>query len=187
MARKPIEPDEFGNFTEKQLDKIKRRAWNVCVWYLEQRRYTRKQLNDKLVTRKIPEDIIEATLNRLEEEHRIDDYRYAEDYIESKRTYDKLGSQAIRFKLLQKGVDDSIITELLATLDQDELYETALILARKRLAQMKDIPEQKKLTRLVSMLGYKGYNGGVAFKVAKEVIQERKDSGIDDEEEETEY
>ena len=182
MARKPILPDEFGNFTDKQLEKLKNRARNVCVWYLTKKRHTRKELEKKLVERLIPEDIIENTLNTLEEEGQINDAEYAALFVDSKRTYDKLGSQAIRYKLMNKGIPSDIIDEALSVLDEDNLRETALLLVRKKLPYIQKLEKQKQINRLVGMLAYKGYNAGVAFSVVKEAMDEYAETQLEEEE-----
>lgn len=177
MARKaPILPDEFGNYTDKQIAKLKSRARNVCVWYLAKRRHTRKELVDHLKERQIPEDIIEETLARLEEEGHVNDESYAKDFIDSRRDFQKLGSQAIRYKLILKGIDSSIIDELLSELEEDDLYETALYHAKKKVKTMRKLTPQKQLQRIVATLAYKGYSGSMSYKAAQQAINE-----IDDE------
>ena len=182
MARKkPIEPDEFGNYTDKQLERLRNRARNVCVWYLAKKRHTRRELEKKLIERLIPSDIIENTLNELEEAGRINDVEYAQLFVESKREYDKLGAQAIRFKLMNKGVPSNIIDEALSVLDEDDLRETALLIVKKRLPYIQKLEEQKQVNRLVGMLAYKGYGAGVAFSVVKQAMTEYKEEQEEEE------
>lgn len=69
------------------------------------------------------EDIIE----RLKEEHLLDDYRYAKSYLEN-LMYKNESKLVIKYKLKEKGIDEEIINELLAlyVVDKDKLKQTIL-------------------------------------------------------------
>lgn len=177
MARKPILPDEYGNYTDKQLGKLRDRAWNSAVWHLGRAPQTEYQIRDKLRKKFIPQDIIDSTVTRLEEAKYLNDYDYAEQFIHSKRKYEKLGVSAIRTKLLQKGVDKTIIDELLSEVDEEELRETAVILAEKKMRSLLREPDQqKRISKMVAFLSYRGYNAGIAYDVAKKVVQEASEN-----------
>jgi regulatory protein len=171
MARKPILPDEEGNFTEAQLRRLKDRAWNSAVWHLGRSPQTEQQIRDKLRKKIIPADIIDATIQRLLEAKYLNDRDYAENFIYSKRKYEKLGVSAIKMKLMQKGVDRELIDELLSEVDEEDLRETAEILAEKKMRSLMREPDiQKRISKMVAFLAYRGYNAGIAYEVAKEVV-----------------
>ena len=183
MGRKPILPDEFGVYTEKQITKLKSRAMNSSLYYLQQMPKTEHQLRENLRKKQIPQDIIDETMQKLIDVGWVNDRNFAENFIFSKRKYEKLGSSSIKMKLIQKGIESHIIDEFLNEVSQDELRETAIILAEKKLRSLKREPDRnKKIQKIVSHLAYRGYNGGVAFEVAKEVVDKNAENDPDPDE-----
>lgn len=180
MARQPILPDEFGVYTEKQILKMKRRAMNSSLYYLGQMPKTEQQLRDNLKKKLIPEDIIDETMQKLIEIGMVNDKDFAENFIYSKRKYEKLGSSAIRMKLMQKGISNDIIDECLSEVTEDDLRETAMILAEKKMRSLMREPDlQKRIQKMVSFLAYRGYGAGIAFEVAREVVNKNAENDLD--------
>lgn len=180
MGRKPILPDENGNFTENQIRKLKSRALNSSLYYLQKMPKTEKELRDNLKKKLIPQDIIDETMNKLIDAGWVNDRNYAENFIYSKRKYDKLGTSAIRTKLMLKGISNEIMDELLSEIDEDDLRETATVLAEKKMRSLMREPDQnKRIQKLVSFLAYRGYNGGIAYEIAREVVQKNAENEED--------
>lgn len=173
MARKPILPDENGNYTESQISKLKSRTWNTAVWYLGKSPQTVEQLRQKLIKKQLPKEMVDETIDKLIQMKWLNDEAFVESFIYSKRTYEKLGVNAIRMKLLQKGVPRDIIDANLVDIDQDELYETAKVLAERKYRSLQKEPDMnKRVQKLVSFLAYRGYSSSVAYQVAKEITSE---------------
>lgn len=177
MARQPILPDEYGVYTEKQIEKLKRRAMNSSLYYIQRMPKTEHQLRDNLKKKLIPQDIADETMQKLIEVGYVNDKDLAENFIYSKRKYEKLGSSAIRMKLMQKGVSNDIIDELLSVVTEDDLRETAMVLAEKKIRSLMREPDLNKRTqKLVSFLAYRGYGAGIAYDVAKEVVNKNAEN-----------
>lgn len=180
MARQPILPDEFGVYTEKQITRLKRRAMNSSLYYLGKMPKTEQQLRDNLKKKEIPQDIVDETMLKLIEVGYLNDRDLAENFIYSKRKYEKLGSSAIRMKLMQKGVSNEIITELLNEVTEEDLRETAMILAEKKMRSLMREPDlNKRIQKMVSFLAYRGYGAGIAFEVAREVVNKNAENDLD--------
>lgn len=180
MARKPILPDEYGQYTDSQLEKLRKRALNSAVWHIGRSPHTENQIREKLRKKLIPTDIIDDTIDKLVEAKYLDDRAFAEGFIYSKRTYDKLGTSAIKQKLMLKGVDRGLIDELLSELDEEDLRETAVILAEKKMRSLLREPDaQKRISKMVAFLAYRGYSAGVAYDVAKEVVKKSAENDLE--------
>lgn len=181
MGRKPILPDENGNYTEKQISKLKKRAINSSLYYLNQMDRPEHYLRENLRKKQIPADIIDETMDKLTKAGFIDDHKYAENFIHSKRKYEKLGSSSIKMKLLQKGISNDIIDELLSQIDQDELRQTATELAEKKLRQLRREPDRnKRIQKIVSFLAYRGYGAGIAYEIARETVDKNDENESED-------
>lgn len=181
--RKPIYDVDSGvPPTEEQLAKMRKQAQNVIWYWLNQSDQTRKKMFDKLVDGKgMPEDFANTILDEFEEQGYLNDKRYAENFVNSKMTYEKLGLFAIKQKLMLKGVPRDIIDQVTAEVEPEDLEEGAYELARKRINSTRNLEPQKRLQTIASYLVRRGHNGSLAFKAAKQAIQEAEDTNeLDD-------
>jgi len=158
--------------TEEQTKRVLKKMENICVWYINKSRKTRKELHDKLRERRYPQEFIEIVLDKLEASKDIDDAAYAEYFVYSRHEYDRLGKRSIENKLRMKGVSSDIIAEATENIDEDEEYENAKYLVERRLNSTRNLEPQKRLERLARFLIGKGYDLGSAFSIVKEVIAE---------------
>lgn len=175
--------DEDGNFpelTEDDTKRISERAFNYCIWHLGQSNKTRKQLHDKMRDRNCPDDIIESTLDKLEEMKYLSDAQYAKHFVESKQTYKHVGARKISQDLRQKGIPQDIIESALEENTEDDERERAKELLSKRLRSTRNVERQKRINRLVGYLSRNGYNGSIAFSVVKEAIDAEGDEEMGD-------
>ena len=145
---------------------------------------SRGQLERKLAERQAEPELIERVLDRFEEVRLVDDAAFAEVWVRSRHRSKGLARRALGHELQQKGVDREIAAEALEAIDGEDERAAALDLVRRRLrgrtvpggASPEARAERDKVTRrLVGMLGRKGYGGGLAFAVVKEVLAEHEE------------
>lgn len=145
---------------------------------------SRGQLERKLAERQAEPELIERVLDRFEEVRLVDDAAFAEVWVRSRHRSKGLARRAIGHELQQKGVGREIAAEALEAIDGEDERTAALDLVRRRLrgrtvpggASPEARAERDKVTRrLVGMLGRKGYGGGLAFAVVKEVLAEHEE------------
>lgn len=122
-----------------------------------QKEYCRSEIAAKLRTKGASADEAEDLLNRLEEEHYIDELRYATAFVSDKFRFDHWGRIKIRYALRQKGISDSNIDEAMDQIDE-EAYTKALcdfINAKRRTAKG-DTPYavNQKVARAALSRGY---------------------------------
>ena len=147
---------------------------------------SRKQLEDKLADRNVPEDVAREVLDRFEEVDLVDDAQFAELYVRSRAGSRKLSRSAIRRELATRGVTGEIAESALEQrTDEDERADAAELVRRKLPAgaELTDRAERDKaVRRLVGMLGRKGYPPGLAFAVVKEELEARSGAAVQDDE-----
>lgn len=145
---------------------------------------SRGQLEAKLADREAEPELIARVLDRFEEVRLVDDAAFAEVWVRSRHRSKGLARRALGHELQQKGVDREIAAEALEAIDGEDERTAALDLVRRRLrgrtvpggASPEARAERNKVTRrLVGMLGRKGYGGGLAFAVVKEVLAEHEE------------
>lgn len=152
---------------------------------------SRKQLEDKLADRNVPEDVAREVLDRFEEVDLVDDAQYAELYVRSRASSRKLSRSAIRRELATRGVTGEIAESALEQRTDEDEREDAAELVRRKLPAGLDLTDRaerdKAVRRLVGMLGRKGYPPGLAFAVVKEELEERSGAAVQDDETGEEY
>lgn len=140
---------------------------------------SRAQLEQKLADRNVPEDAATAVLDRYEDLGLVDDAEFARMWVRSRVEYRHLGRSALRRELTLKGVDRDVIDGALADVSDDEEYEGAVALVRRKVtaADRRALASpaadrQRLVRRLVSMLARRGHPPGTAFRAIDEVLGE---------------
>ncbi|MFF0943145.1 regulatory protein RecX [Kocuria sp. CPCC 205300] len=145
---------------------------------------SRKQLEDKLADRNVPEDVAREVLDRFEEVDLVDDAQYAELYVRSRAGSRKLARAAIRRELATRGISGELAESALEQrTDEDERADAADLVRRKLPAglDLSDRAERDRaVRRLVGMLGRKGYAPGLAFAVVQEELAARSGAAAED-------
>jgi regulatory protein len=143
-------------------------ARNLCLRLLTVRARTRSELEGQLAKRGYPDDVSRRVLDRLAHVGLIDDVDFAEQWVRSRRLNAGKGKRALAAELRTKGVDNDVITAVLADIDAGAERERAEQLVRDKLRREKLGDDDAKVARrLVGMLARRGYSQTMAFGVVK--------------------
>lgn len=96
------------------------------------------------------QSLVEPVYQRLEERGYIDDRRFAETWVENRNITKGSSLKKLRQELSQKGISQSIIEEVLAETDRDDVAELRKIIARKA----KKYPDEQKLIQYLMRQGF---------------------------------
>ena len=143
-----------------QVDSELERAMDKALSLLERQKYTKKQIKTKLSTKGYLPTVIDSVIQKLEEYGYISDTDYAESFLKSTSTKSK---KEIRFSLMQKGIKEDIINNVLENSDFDE-EDTITRLADKFMRYKEPSIENKK--KLVAYLYRKGFDYSQITKIA---------------------
>jgi regulatory protein len=152
-------------------------ARNLCLRLLTARARTRAELEGHLTKRGYPEDVSDRVLNRLAQVGLIDDIDFAEQWVQSRRVNAGKGKRALAAELRTKGVDNDVITAVLADIDAGAERQRAEQLVRDKLRREKlvDDDDAKVTRRLVGMLARRGYSQTMAFDVVKDELASERE------------
>ena len=163
---------EDAPVSERRREKLRRRAMNVSMYALSQRAMTTLKLTERLEKKEIPEDIIEETLEKLKDWGMLDDAAYAQNYILSRQESKNHGKRRIALDLRQRGIPPEITEEILEEVDEDAERQRAKNLALKSARKTVGLDKQKRLRRILGLLGRNGFGGGISYPVAYEALEE---------------
>ena len=93
-------------------DDIFNAVYNKALDLLSRREHSSKEIREKLILRFDDIVIINSVITKLEENNLINDTRFAEAYVSSRKRKG-FGPQKITFELLSKGVSESVANRII--------------------------------------------------------------------------
>lgn len=112
----------------------------------------------------------ERVLAQLVEERYIDNRRYAEAFVRDKISFSGWGAYKIRMALARKGVDKSIIEDMLSNLDRDEMKERLEQLLLKKRRSSRESDQYKLKSKLIRSGVSAGYDMGSVIEIVNRII-----------------
>ncbi len=94
-----------------------KKAFDVAIRYLGNREHSRKEIIAKLERRQFSPEAVQKTLERLDELGLLDDRSFALNYVGNRSRKKPSGRYKLRYELLQKGIQEEIIEEVLGEYD----------------------------------------------------------------------
>lgn len=111
----------------------------------------------KLKAWNVPSEEIDDILNKLCSEKFLDDTRYAKSYTSEKWNLDKWGKIKIRNSLEQKNIDENIIEDALATINDEEYVKGLHELLRNKLREVKSNDKANDAKRVMMFAASRGF------------------------------
>lgn len=148
----------------------------LCLRLLTARARTRAELHGRLAKRGYPDDVSERVLDRLASVGLIDDTDFAQQWVRSRHAHAGKSKRALAAELHTKGVDNDVITTVLAGIDAGAERDRAEQLVRAKLRRETLTDDDARVTRrLVGMLARRGYSQNLACAVVfAELAAERE-------------
>lgn len=125
---------------EEYLELIKKRAQSMAYFLLSKRDYSEKELFLKLLSKYREKVVVKGVVDEFVNLGYINDYDYGESYIKSHN----YGKKKMEFMLLQKGLSQSTIRELLADFKDEEIEEI-----KKQWLKLGNKEKEKKILSLM--------------------------------------
>ena len=164
------EPPTFGAAAVDAEPDPESVARSIALRLLTGAPRSRAQLAEAMARRDVPEDVADRVLDRFTEVGLVDDAEYARILVRSRHADRGLARRALGVELRRKGIDDELAAEALGTVDAEQEESTARELVRRRLAATAGLPREVRTRRVVAMLGRKGYSGGLAHRLVREMM-----------------
>ena len=142
----------------------------ICLRALTGAPKTRQQLAELLARKGVPEHAATEVLDRFGEVGLIDDAAFARMWVSSRQSGRGLARRALQAELRAKGVAPEVAAEAVEVVDDDDERAAARQLVERRLRAMQRLDRATATRRLMGMLARKGYGGGLAAAVVREVL-----------------
>lgn len=155
-------PYEAGS--DEELHAAARKAMNLLLY----RDRSIKELRERLTEAGFSSEAVGAAMEYVSSFGYLNDRRYAENYVYSMRT--KKSKAVIIRELEDKGIDDNLIEEAAAELEDDESERIYQMLVAKAGDPHK--MDDRELRRMFGYIGRKGFSSGDFWKAVRKYQNE---------------
>ena len=153
----------------------------VAVRMLGRRALTQAEMRRRLLSRRLPEESVAATLDWLAELGYLNDEQYAERRWELLRQR-QMGTQGIVHTLRHEGVPGAVADEIKTRQDDAAAGEAlARRLAEKRNAELQRVPWPQRRQRLYAFLARRGFDGETISEAIERLEPDDSSSEVSEE------
>jgi regulatory protein len=154
--------------TERAADPAARlqHALDLALRFLNRRDRTEAEVRRHLAAKRVEPATIDQTVACLQEDHALDDARYALRFAQDRRDLDGWGAERIERKLLSAGVAPDAIAAALASFGgADSERDAALSVLRSRIRTPPATDRERE--RALGLLIRRGYDIDLAYEAVR--------------------
>lgn len=144
------------------------RAREIAIRLLTHSPRSAAQLREGLTSREVEPHIVEEIIERYREVGLLDDTELAATIARTRHRERGKSRRVVRQELQRKGFEEHDIEAALEQISDQDEHEVARELAFKRWSQLEGVDRDKRVRRVVSMLGRRGYSPSLAFVLVRE-------------------
>ncbi len=152
----------------REVDAVAR-ALDHAVRLLARRPYSTSEIRRKLASKQIAPPVIDDVLARLERLGYVDDWAFAQYWVENRERFRPRGPRALRYELREKGISQRIIDSVLQDVDDAALARRA---AEKRLRRLRGTTRREWREKLGAYLVRRGFDYHLVRDVTDQMIAE---------------
>jgi regulatory protein len=121
--------------------------------------------------RRVPDHAaIEAAIRELVDQGYLDDARYAQRFVEDRRTLDGWGSERIARRLAEAGIASDLVDGVLAEREEHDELSAAVAILRRRLGEPPG--DDRGRERALGLLVRRGYELELAYDAVQAFASE---------------
>ena len=152
---------EEKELTKEDIENVKynvnfKAAKSSAVKYISLRVRTGKDVRFKLNNEGFESETVEKVIEELQSIGYVNDKIYAQKYVFDRSKLKPMAKKMLRYELLSKGVEDTIINEVLDGWEVDE-YDVAETLFKRKFGKY-DLSDEKVRRKAISFLLHRGYS-----------------------------
>ncbi|MFP4572564.1 MAG: RecX family transcriptional regulator [Desulfobacterales bacterium] len=158
------------HITDSQIKRLKAEdepeyAFSRALHYLKYRPRSKKEIREYLEKKRFSEAGIANVLKRLENYRYVDDEQFARLWIENRSRHRPRGEFALRYELIQKGIEETIIDRMLSGFHEKEPAWRAVL---PRLKQWEGLDPVNLKKKIYDHLRRRGFS----FQTCQDVFEE---------------
>lgn len=161
LKGKELSEADIGRLRKKDdADKAMQKSLN----YLSYRMRSETEVTSYLKDLEVGDEDIDDIMQRLRKLDFLDDRRFAESYVRTKRDTGKKGPMLIEQELMQKGISKALIHKALEEYPEELQLEHAVKMVEKKQTSYKKEGPKKKEQKLMQFILQRGFSQSVAAR-----------------------
>jgi len=151
-------------------EKTESEALHKMAAYCSTRECCAHDVRKKISMMGLDVDAIERIVDRLVKERFLDDSRFANAFVKDKLKFNKWGRTKIGYELRNKGIEASVISRAIQSIDEDEYMSVLrnLLKAKKRTLNGKD--ERAAFNSVLRFAAGRGFESQEIFPCLKKIF-----------------
>jgi regulatory protein len=167
----PVHDDETdADEAPEDLDAQRTRAENVSLHALSRRGVSSTEMASLLEARDLDPEVVADEVSRLEGVGLLNDRELAENLLRAKQERKGLGRGAVTSELRSRGIDASVIEEVLAETDDADEQARADEWAMKRAGSLRGLDRATAERRLNGYLMRRGYRSDTVRRAVEKAL-----------------
>lgn len=164
----------FDREHEQALAPVRKRALGL----LDQRARSRSELRERLLKAEFEPQLVDEVIDDLAGSGLLNDAQFAHEWVRQRAARRGKSSRALDMELRDKGVAGADRAAALEQISDADEERTARAVAEKSARKVKSAPADraeydKHLRRIVGALARRGFNQGMALRIAREELDAR--------------
>lgn len=156
-----------------QAEDAQEKAYRQAMLFLGIRARSEQEIRKNLEKHEVPPAVIEQTIERLREEHLVNDGQFAQEWVANRSEFRPRSRRALAVELKRKGLDESAIRSATEAVDEESLAYAA---AQKRVRRLEGLEWNEFRKKLGEFLARRGFAYDVIAPTVKRLWAERDDS-----------
>lgn len=169
-----LSDEEIENLRARDAEEI---AYNKCLKYLAYRPRSTGEVRRYLREKGVSAEVSGLVAGRLERVGLLDDRAFARYWVENRETFRPRGRRLLRQELREKGIDEELVAEVLAGVDEESSAFRAALSKAPRYARLDDEGFRAKMS---GFLRRRGFDYEVVRGTVSRVLLQRGDEGAAD-------
>ncbi len=164
---------------EIRMEDERYRAYILAIGYLGLQPRTKQQIHRYLLRKEFEEANIEYALERLENEHIVDDEQYARQFASGRMKNSLKGRLWIKQELRQRGVSSQAAADAVGSLDDEAELQAAITAAGKKWRSLKGETAEKR-HKLFAFLLRRGFPGQTVRQAIQTVVDSEEETSFEE-------
>jgi regulatory protein len=161
--------------TDEQIENLKTKdlaevIHQSALRLLNYRQRTAVEMMKRLILKGYDREQVKAVVDRLQENHLLDDTQFAESWVNDRITLHPRSKRLMAYEMMNKGLDGQVVQIALAKAGDDTQLADAA--ARKAMHKWENLAELEFITHCAAFLGRKGFAAGICFSTARNLWKE---------------
>lgn len=158
-----------------QAEDEQKRAYAAALTFLGQRVRSQTEVEQRLQQREFTPEAIAQTMVRLRQEGYLDDTNFGQQWVANRQRFRPRSERALRYELRRKGMDNSVIDEVIqeAEIDEDAAAWSAI---EPKIARWQGLERAQFSQKAGGFLARRGFGHEVARRVIERAWNQQKDS-----------